>query len=38
MLIRRMLDRGELKAGQRCILAGFGTGFSWGMTAVRWLR
>lgn len=38
MLIRRQLDRRELTAGLKCVLAGFGTGFSWGMTYAEWLR
>ncbi|MBI1346548.1 beta-ketoacyl-ACP synthase 3 [bacterium] len=37
-LMRRMCDRGELKAGMKCVIAGFGTGFSWGMTYAEWLR
>lgn len=38
MLICRLRARGELTAGLKCVLAGFGTGFSWGMTYAEWLR
>jgi len=37
-LMCRMWERGELKAGMQCVIAGFGTGFSWGMTYAEWLR
>lgn len=38
MMLRRQLDRGELTPGLKCVMAGFGTGFSWGMTYAEWLR
>jgi 3-oxoacyl-[acyl-carrier-protein] synthase III len=38
ILIRRCLDRGTLRPGQTCVLAGFGVGYSWAMSAVRWGR
>jgi len=37
VLIERCRQRGLLQAGQRCLLAGFGVGFSWGMTMLEWL-
>jgi 3-oxoacyl-[acyl-carrier-protein] synthase-3 len=36
ILIRRQMDRGAFRPGQHCILAGFGIGYSWGMTHLRW--
>jgi 3-oxoacyl-[acyl-carrier-protein] synthase III len=36
VLIRRCLDRGILRPGQTCVLAGFGVGYSWAMSAVTW--
>ena len=32
ILIRRLLDRGGISPGMRCVLAGFGVGYSWAMT------
>jgi 3-oxoacyl-[acyl-carrier-protein] synthase-3 len=37
VLIRRCTDRAILKAGDRCVLAGFGVGYSWATTFVQWL-
>jgi 3-oxoacyl-[acyl-carrier-protein] synthase-3 len=37
LLVRRCMDRGILKAGARCVLAGFGVGYSWATTFVQWL-
>ena len=36
VLIRRCLDRAILRPGQTCVLAGFGVGYSWAMSAVTW--
>ena len=36
ILIRRCEEKGLLKDGQRCVLAGFGVGYSWAMTSVTW--
>ena len=38
MLLRRLLERGELRSDWKCVLAGFGTGLSWGMTYAEWMR
>jgi 3-oxoacyl-[acyl-carrier-protein] synthase-3 len=32
ILMRRLVDRGRFSAGMRCVLAGFGVGYSWAMT------
>jgi 3-oxoacyl-[acyl-carrier-protein] synthase-3 len=32
ILLRRLLDRGSLRPGARCVVAGYGAGFSWAMT------
>jgi 3-oxoacyl-[acyl-carrier-protein] synthase-3 len=32
VLLRRLLDQGRLRPGARCVLAGFGVGYSWAMT------
>jgi 3-oxoacyl-[acyl-carrier-protein] synthase III len=37
LLISRLHERGALQPGNRCVLAGFGTGFSWGMGYAQWL-
>jgi len=37
VLMRRCFDRGILKSGQKCVLAGFGVGYSWAMTELKWL-
>ncbi|MGO9108311.1 MAG: 3-oxoacyl-ACP synthase III family protein [Thermoguttaceae bacterium] len=37
ILMRRCFDRGTLKNGQKCVLAGFGVGYSWAMTELNWL-
>lgn len=34
ILIRRLLDSGRIRPGMRCVLAGFGVGYSWAMTSV----
>jgi 3-oxoacyl-[acyl-carrier-protein] synthase-3 len=36
LLIERQRNRGLLQPGQRCVLAGFGVGYSWAMTALTW--
>ena len=38
ILLRRCWEQGTLKANQRCVLAGFGVGYSWAATEVAWLR
>ena len=32
IIMRRCQERGFFKAGQRCVLVGFGVGYSWAMT------
>src|SRR5262249_20457045 len=32
VLLRRCLDRGDVRPGHRCVLAGYGVGYSWAMT------
>ncbi|MHB1036655.1 MAG: 3-oxoacyl-ACP synthase III family protein [Pirellulales bacterium] len=34
--LKQALDEGKLKAGQHVVLAGFGVGYSWAATLVRW--
>ena len=34
--LRRLLDRGELKKGDKVVLVGFGVGLSYGATVVTW--
>jgi glycosyltransferase involved in cell wall biosynthesis len=34
ILIRRLADAGRISSGMRCVLAGFGVGYSWAMTYV----
>jgi len=36
ILMGRCMERGMFRRGQRCVLAGFGIGYSWGMTSVTW--
>jgi 3-oxoacyl-[acyl-carrier-protein] synthase-3 len=36
LLIRRGMDRGLFRPGQRCVMAGFGVGYSWAMSAMTW--
>lgn len=36
ILVRRCRDAGLVKPGQRCVLAGFGGGYSWAMTDLAW--
>ena len=35
VLLRRCLDRGDVVAGHHCLLAGYGVGYSWAITSVR---
>jgi 3-oxoacyl-[acyl-carrier-protein] synthase-3 len=37
LLISRMIERGQLDGPRTCVLAGFGVGYSWAMSLVRWL-
>ena len=37
VLMRRCYERGTLRSGQKCVLAGFGVGYSWAMTELDWL-
>lgn len=37
ILIARCQERGQFRAGQHCVLAGFGVGYSWAMSYLRWL-
>jgi 3-oxoacyl-[acyl-carrier-protein] synthase III len=34
--LRRTIDRGAVQSGMRVLLVGFGVGYSWGATLVRW--
>jgi 3-oxoacyl-[acyl-carrier-protein] synthase-3 len=34
--LKRAADRGRIKPGDRLMLVGFGVGYSWGATLVRW--
>ncbi|MFQ5490736.1 MAG: 3-oxoacyl-ACP synthase III family protein [Phycisphaerae bacterium] len=36
LLMRRRMDQGCFQPGQRCVLAGFGVGYSWAMTELTW--
>lgn len=36
VLLCRLIEAGQLQANQRCILAGFGVGFSWAITEITW--
>ena len=36
LLISRMIERGELSGPRTCVLAGFGVGYSWAMSLLRW--
>jgi 3-oxoacyl-[acyl-carrier-protein] synthase-3 len=36
IVMRRAMDRGLFKPGQKCVLAGFGVGYSWAMSALTW--
>jgi 3-oxoacyl-[acyl-carrier-protein] synthase-3 len=38
VLFRRCFDRNELCAGQHCVLAGYGVGYSWAITSIKMLR
>ena len=35
--LKHAMEEGVLKAGMRVMLVGFGVGYSWGATAVRWV-
>ena len=35
--LKRALDAGKIRAGHRLMLVGFGVGYSWGATLVRWV-
>ena len=35
--LKRAIDAGKVKSGMRLMLVGFGVGYSWGATLVRWL-
>lgn len=37
LLLRRCLDRGDVRPGHRCVLAGYGVGYSWAMTYLELL-
>lgn len=37
ILIESCIERGIFQPGHRCVLAGFGVGFSWAMTYMQWL-
>ncbi len=37
ILICRCRKAGLLRPNQRCVLAGFGVGYSWAMTSIQWL-
>jgi len=36
ILVQRCQARGILKPGHKCVLAGFGVGYSWAMTFLQW--
>ncbi|MGD0652958.1 MAG: ketoacyl-ACP synthase III [Thermoguttaceae bacterium] len=36
ILIKRCIDKNLFKAGEKCILVGFGVGFSWAVTYMEW--
>jgi 3-oxoacyl-[acyl-carrier-protein] synthase III len=36
ILLRRAIDRGLLRPGCRCVLAGYGVGYSWAMSHLVW--
>lgn len=36
-LLCRCMERGVLRPGDRCVLAGFGVGFSWAVTYMEWM-
>lgn len=37
ILLRQCETEGMLKPGHRCILAGFGVGYSWGVSLLKWI-
>jgi 3-oxoacyl-[acyl-carrier-protein] synthase-3 len=36
ILLHEQLQAGQIKRGDLCLLAAFGTGFNWGATLLRW--
>ena len=38
ILIARCQERSQFRPGQHCVLAGFGVGYSWAMSYLRWLN
>jgi 3-oxoacyl-[acyl-carrier-protein] synthase-3 len=38
ILMGRCMERGIFHSGQRCVLSGFGMGYSWAMTMLTWTR
>ena len=36
ILLARSDERGDIPAGAKCVLAGFGVGYSWAMTYLKW--
>jgi len=38
LLMSRLLEQGRLTGPKTCVLAGFGVGYSWAMSLVRWLE
>ena len=37
LLISRLIERGQLSGPKTSVLAGFGVGYSWAMSLVKWL-
>jgi 3-oxoacyl-[acyl-carrier-protein] synthase-3 len=37
LLLRRCLDRGDIQPGHKCVLAGYGVGYSWATTLLTFL-
>ena len=37
LLISRLIERGQLRGPKTSVLAGFGVGYSWAMSLVKWL-
>lgn len=38
VLLSRCAGRGQIKKGSRCVLAGYGVGYSWAVTYLEWLN
>ena len=36
ILLRQCQEQGRFKPGAKCVLAGFGVGYSWAMTYLQW--